>query len=151
MKFRRLFLQQTALSAVFLLLPPVSTWAQTAAPVRVVLQGRDPVAYFTEGRPVMGSPQFKLDWDEQRFHFASAANRDRFAADPERYAPQFAGYCLGTLARGGRAEADPEAWVIAGGRLYLFGQVKFKDMALKDPAWLAEKVAAAGDHWRTRR
>lgn len=148
MPSRRDAIRTTGTTLVVLL---VNGPALGAEPMRVVLKGHDPVAYFTEGRPVMGSPQFMLDWDEQRFYFASGANRDKFMAAPERFAPQFAGYCTGTMARGAKAEADPEAWVIANGRLYLFGHVKFKEQALKDPAWLAEKVATAGDNWRARK
>ena len=154
MNSRRLWLQESALSALsaaVLLLPLAPARAQGAAPLRVVLQGHDPVAYFTESRPVMGSPQFKLDWDDQRYHFANAANRDRFAADPDRYAPQFAGYCTGTMSKGGKAEADPQAWIIADGKLFLFGQVKFRDLAKNDPAWLAGTVVAANDQWRVRK
>ena len=54
----------------------------------VAIEGTDPVAYFTEGRPVEGSPEFSHHHAGVTWHFASAANRDAFAADPGRYAPQ---------------------------------------------------------------
>ena len=57
------------------------------------IEGYDPVAYFTEGRPVEGASAFSHDWMGATWYFASAENRDRFAADPERYAPQYGGYC----------------------------------------------------------
>jgi YHS domain-containing protein len=150
----RAFLQQIFLAFVFLLLPGAASFAQSdpSKPLRVVLKGHDPVAYFTDGKPVKGDPKISYDWDEGRYLFSKAGNRDKFAANPERYAPQFDGYCTGTMAGGrGRAETDPEAWIISDGRLYLFGEVKFKDMAEKDPAWLAGKIVAANEHWRAKK
>jgi YHS domain-containing protein len=136
-----------------LLLPVAESFAQnhqSKAP-RVVLKGHDPIAYFTERKPVKGNPSISYDWDGERYLFASVANRNKFAANPEQYAPQFGGYCTGTMARGAQAEADPAAFIIADGKLYMFGHTKFKDMAEKDSAWLAGKVVAASDHWRTKK
>lgn len=149
---RPLFLQQIFLAFVFLLSPVAASFAQSTSSVslRVVLKGHDPVAYFFEGRPVKGSPEIKFDWDGERYHFANAGNRDKFAADPERYAPQFDGYCTGSMAKGVRNEGDPEAWIISGGKLYVFGQVKFKDMAHKDPRWFAQTVVEAREKWRAK-
>lgn len=153
MNARRVFVQRILPAFAFLALPGAATFAQSdpSAPLRVVLKGHDPVAYFAEGRPVKGSPEIKHDWDGERYLFSNAGNRSKFAADPERYAPQFSGYCTGTMARGARLEADPEAWVISDGKLYVFGAVKAKEMAEKDPRWLAEKVAAAGENWRANK
>ena len=149
----RVFVQRILLALAFLLLPGAASFAQSdpSTPLRVVLKGHDPVAYFTEGRPVKGSPEIKHDWDGERYLFSNAGNRDKFAANPERYAPQFGGYCTGSMSRGVRAEADPEAWVISDGRLYVFAAVKAKEIAEKDPRWLAEKVAAARENWRSNK
>jgi len=149
----RAILHYILLPLAALLLPVAGCFAQAdqSKPVRVVLKGHDPVAYFTEHKPVKGNPSISYDWDGERYLFASAANRSKFAATPERYAPQFGGYCTGTMARGARAEADPAAFIIADGKLYMFGQTKFKDMAEKDSAWLAGKVVVASDHWRTKK
>ena len=57
------------------------------------INSTDAVAYFTMGKPVEGSSDFAHDWNGATFHFASAENRDLFAASPEKYAPQFGGYC----------------------------------------------------------
>jgi hypothetical protein len=118
---------------------------------RVMLKGHDPVAYFTEGRPVKGLPQFTHDWDGDRYQFASAANRDKFIADPDRYAPQFGGYCTGSMSRNVVNEMHPEAWIISDGKLYVFGQPKFRELALKDPQWLASRVPLATVNWKERR
>lgn len=145
----RIFTQQSFVAVLLILFPIAASFAQgsRAEPLRVVLKGHDPVAYFTAGRPVKGSPQFSYDWDGSRYYFASSKNRDLFVANPDRYAPSYGGYCTGSMARGVRAEADPEAWVISDGRLFVFGDVKFKEIAQKDPKWLALRVADAGKHW----
>ena len=83
------------------------------------IKGYDPVAYFTEGRPVEGSRRHSHDWNGVTWRFSSAANRDLFIADPEAYAPQYGGYCAWAVAEGYTADIDPEAWHIADGKLYL--------------------------------
>jgi len=83
------------------------------------LSGYDPVAYFTEGRPVEGSAEFTTEWMGGEWRFASAANRARFLESPERYAPQYGGYCAWAMARGEAVSSDPQAWSIVGGKLYL--------------------------------
>jgi YHS domain-containing protein len=131
----------------FVLLPVAAGFAQDKATIRVVLNGHDPVAYFTDGKPVKGSPEFSLDWDEARYYFANARNRDTFKADPDRYAPRFAGYCTGSMARGVRNEGNPEAWIIADGKLYVFGGVKFRDMAANDRQKLVAWIDGATANW----
>lgn len=83
------------------------------------IDGTDPVAYFTMGKPVKGSSDFAHDWNGATFHFASAENRDAFAASPEKYAPQYGGYCAWAVSQGYTAATDPEAWTIVDGKLYL--------------------------------
>lgn len=85
----------------------------------LALSGYDAVAYFTQARAVKGSPSFEHTWSGVRWRFASAADRDAFAASPEKYAPQFGGYCSYGVSRGLAVPGDPEAWKIVGGRLYL--------------------------------
>lgn len=85
----------------------------------VAIEGYDPVAYFTDGKPVEGSDDFTVDHNGATWHFASAANRDAFAADPEAYAPQYGGYCAWAVSQGYTAPIDPAAWKIVDGKLYL--------------------------------
>ncbi len=63
----------------------------------VAIHGYDTVAYFTEGKPVKGSGDFEQVWQDSRWQFASATNRDLFTANPDRYAPQYGGYCSGSV------------------------------------------------------
>lgn len=83
------------------------------------IRGYDPVAYFTEGKPVKGKAEFTHRWKGATWRFASAANRDRFAAAPEKYAPQYGGYCAYGVASGYAVKIEPDAWRIVDGKLYL--------------------------------
>lgn len=85
----------------------------------VAIGGYDAVAYFTDGKAVPGQPGITLEHEGAVWRFASEANRDAFKADPQRYAPQYGGYCAWAVASGYTAKGDPDAWTIADGRLYL--------------------------------
>lgn len=85
----------------------------------IAVSGTDVVAYFTEGRPVAGRAEFTHRWQGAAWRFASAANRDRFAADPARYAPAYGGFCAYAVSEGYTAPIDPAAWKIVEGRLFL--------------------------------
>lgn len=96
----------------------------------VAIKGYDTVAYFTNGRAIKGDPEFVFDWNSAQWRFASAAHRDMFSANPERYAPRFGGHCSMGLTKGRLVSADPEAWTIIDGKLYLYfskeGREKFR-------------------------
>ncbi len=94
--------------------------AAESAPLAI--KGYDPVAYFTIAAPAHGLPGLEYEWDENRYRFARPEHRDLFKADSARYAPQFAGFCAVALGRGELEEANPEYWLIADGKLYLFGK-----------------------------
>ena len=94
--------------------------AQDAVPLAI--RGYDPVAYFTLQRATAGLPGLEYVWDEHVYRFANAAHRERFKADPVRYAPQFTNFCAIALSRGEVREANPEYWLISDGKLYLFGK-----------------------------
>jgi len=78
----------------------------------------DPVAYFTEGRPVRGSKALTATYKGVKYAFSSKANRARFSADPEKYTPQYGGYCAYGVVHGSKSDIDPEVWEIVDGRLY---------------------------------
>ena len=85
----------------------------------VAASGYDAVAYFTEGKPVEGSGDFTADYNGATWRFESSANRDVFLEDPERFAPQYGGYCAWAVSQGYTAAIDPDAWRIEDGKLYL--------------------------------
>ncbi len=110
----------------------------------LAVSGHDPVAFFEEGRAVEGSRSFEHKWNGATWRFASARNRDAFAAAPERYAPQYGGYCAWAVAQGYTASADPKQWSIVDGRLYLNYDADVNAKWKKDVPGF---IAAADRHW----
>ena len=88
-------------------------WGNTA------IKGYDPVAYFTENRPVKGSKEFQHQWMEANWRFSSRENLELFKAKPEKYAPQYGGYCAWAVAQNDTAGIDPKQFTILNGKLYL--------------------------------
>ena len=85
----------------------------------VAVGGYDPVAYFSEKKPVPGKAEFTHAHDGAVWRFSSAANRDTFKADPAKYAPQYGGYCAWAVSQGYTAKGDPNVWSLVDGKLYL--------------------------------
>lgn len=85
----------------------------------LALHGYDPVAYFTEGRPVRGSDSLVEVHDGVAYRFSSEAHQDAFAADPDRYVPQYGGFCAYGVAVGKKFDGDPHLWLVEDGKLYL--------------------------------
>jgi YHS domain-containing protein len=112
----------------------------------VALRGYDPVAYFTQGQPVKGVPQFQAQHQGAVFHFASQASRDAFAAAPEKYAPQYGGYCAFGMASGYKAATDPTAFTINDNKLYLNYNREVQKMWSADAAGFINK---ADQNWPT--
>ena len=91
-----------------------------------------------------GSSEFTFAFDDTTYWFTSAEHRALFAADPEHYAPQFDGYCAIQVSRGLKLEADPEAWTITNGKLYVFSAKPGVPMFQEQPVAIAEK---ARENW----
>ena len=108
---------------------------------KLAMKGFDPVSYFTDGQPGKGQTKFAHVWDGETYLFVSAENRDRFARDPERYAPVFPGYCAAALSLGRIMRADPEQWLIIEGKLYFFAGPKGRQMALERPSLVKQSEA----------
>ncbi len=86
---------------------------------RGAINGYDPVAYFENGEPVKGEKEFSHTWEGAKWYFSSAANRDLFMISPEKYAPQFGGFCAYGVHNGYKIHADPHSWTIYEGMLFL--------------------------------
>jgi YHS domain-containing protein len=99
--------------------PPKSPVATPNATEGLALHGYDPVAYFTLREATQGSPDIRLAWQGVIYQFASQQHREMFVADPNRYLPQYGGYCAIAMAWGRIADIDPESWAIVDQRLYL--------------------------------
>ena len=81
--------------------------------------GYDPVAYFTDGKPIKGDAAHTLVWKGAEWRFVSAANKAKFEATPEAYAPQYGGYCAFAVSKGYTAKTEPDAFTVHEGKLYL--------------------------------
>ena len=114
--------------------------AKPSSGERVALNGYDPVAYFTDGRPVKGSPEFSASFDGTAYQFKNAQHRAMFVADPDRYAPQYKAYCAITISRGAKQEVDPEAFLIWNGKLYMFAGKQGIDMFKAEAAAIVAKA-----------
>lgn len=110
----------------------------------VAIKGYDTVAYFTDGRAIRGKSEYLFNWNDASWYFSKSENRDLFAANPERYAPQFGGHCAYGLAKGKLVAADPEEWTIVDGKLYMKYNRSFRD------TWRQNKIASikkAEENW----
>jgi YHS domain-containing protein len=85
----------------------------------IALNGHDPVAFFTDGKPVHGDPAITSTYKGAKYLFASKAHKAQFDADPEKYVPQFGGYCAYGAALGALFPVDVSTWQIRNGKLYL--------------------------------
>jgi hypothetical protein len=101
----------------------------------VMLLGHDPVAYFTAGKPTYGDPAIKSTLPERTYYFASVANKRLFDAAPEKYEPQYGGFCASGAAFALKLGSDPTEFEIVGGKLYIFGDVVGHEAWSIDPAW----------------
>jgi hypothetical protein len=121
-----------------------AAWGET----RLAISGYDPVAYFTDGKPVPGLTEFEHLWHDARWRFASAAHRDLFVGDPNRYAPQYDGYCAGGVSSDAphKDTVDPEAWAIVDGKLYLTHTTRSLGRWSQNQA---EKIKTADQNWPT--
>lgn len=127
-KRKRLCAGFAAAAAVLMALlpgPPASVAATTERLVvdwhtGLAIGGYDPVAFFTDGRPTAGSANFELRYAGAIWRFRNVGNREAFAAQPDVYMPKFGGYDPIGVTRGVAVAGNPNAWLIAGERLYLF-------------------------------
>lgn len=110
----------------------------------LAIQGYDPVAYFTEGAPVEGKESIQLMWMGATWRFSSAANREAFERNPQKYAPQYGGYCAYAASQGYAAASDPETFTLYEGKLYLNHSRPVRSVWARDRA---QNVAKADATW----
>ena len=115
-------MMKTVLGSVFALF--MAIMASPALAVDVThstpgISGYDPVAYFTESKPVKGSGYHVAEHQGVTYVFASKDHKEMFEANPEKYVPAYGGYCAYGVAVGKKFVSDPEAWKIVQGKLYL--------------------------------
>ena len=99
---------------------------------RAAIKGYDPVAYFTENKPVKGSKEISLEYKGAKWLFSSEENRNLFVANPEKYEPQFGGYCAYAVSQNTTASIKPNYFTIHEGKLYLNFSKSVNKRWLKD-------------------
>lgn len=112
---------------------------------QLALKGYDPVAYFDAGVPTAGKSRFSHTYKGVEYRFVSATNRDKFAANPRRFEPQYGGFCAFGTSVGLKLEVDPEAFEIVDGKLYLNNSLDIHRMWLENPEG---RVKAANANWK---
>lgn len=132
--------------AVLVGVSPLATsfTALAAEEASLAIKGYDPVAYFTEKRPMVGDLQYQHQWDGHRYRFASAKHLELFKADPERYLPQYSIWCAAALSQGFKVSGNPEYWLVVDGRLYLFSKPIGPERMKADPVAMKTK---ADENW----
>lgn len=111
----------------------------------VAIDGYDPVAYFTRSEPKKGSPKYTAGYKDAIYYFSSAKNRNSFRKAPEKYAPVYGGYCAMGVALNKKLDADPTAWKIVDGKLYLNLNKKIQKRWIED---IPGNLETATENWQ---
>lgn len=111
------------------------------------IRGYDPVGYHLRGEPVQGSPEFTSEYNGATWYFSSSEHRELFESDPEKFAPQYGGYCAYAMSRNFVVSIDPNAWKIVDDKLYLNYSPGVRRTWLKDIPGNVEKADA---NWQNK-
>lgn len=129
-----------------LLLSPAFGQQEIFSRSNEAIQGYDPIAYFKESKPAKGKEELSYAWKGTTWYFSTVQNLADFKATPEKFAPQFGGYCAYGVADGHKAPTSPDAWTIVDGKLYLNYDKGVRELWLKDQKAFIQK---ANDNWPT--
>jgi YHS domain-containing protein len=114
---------------------------------KIAIKGYDVVSYFTDSKAEKGEAKYSHTWNNQVWHFSSQTHKELFAKNPEKYAPQYGGFCAFAMAFDQEAPVDPEHWDIVDGKLYLnYNQETQKKWSADIPA----QIKKADINWRKR-
>lgn len=114
---------------------------------QVAIHGFDPVAYFTLGRAMTGSEQITHKHLGSTWQFANRQHLDLFSQNPEKYMPQYGGFCAYAASQGAKADIDPVAWRIIDNKLYLNYDLRVQKVWASN---LSEHIQAADEYWSTQ-
>ncbi len=140
-------MKKRILLAAFIVASTVSLFGQKAEVFNTsneAIRGYDPVAYFTDGKPVRGNEDLSYQWKNANWFFSTKQNLDLFTKNPEKYAPQYGGYCAYGMSEGHKAPTDPNAWTIVDGKLYLNYSLDVKEKWKKDQM---QRIDKADKNW----
>lgn len=108
------------------------------------IRGYDPVSYFIDGKPIAGKEEFVYTWNNANWYFSDQQHLDSFKVNPDRYIPQYGGYCAYGMYEGHKAPTSPDAWTIVDGKLYFNYNLKVRDL-WRDKK--EEKITIADNNW----
>lgn len=130
------------LATIFLLITSVAKAQKSEVFITdgKAIKGYDPVAFFKESKPVKGVESLSYQYNDATWLFSSKTNLDAFKKDPEKYAPQYGGYCAYGTAGGHKAPTQTNTWTIVDGKLYFNYNDKVKESWNKQQAELIEKA-----------
>ena len=138
------------MSSILLLLSFLSQLAMAGGAVfqddGLAIRGYDPVSYHTLRKATKGSSQHTYQWNNATWHFANQSNKNLFAADPNKYAPQYGGFCAYAASKGALAPTDPHAWTVRGDKLYLNYSMSVRSTWRKN---VESNITLADKNWLT--
>ena len=135
-----------ALLALLLSLTCIAQTTHYSSTNGTAIKGYDPVAYFLQNKVIEGSDEFTTDWSDSKWKFSTKANLDSFKIAPEKYAPQYGGYCAYGCSENHKSPTDPNAWTIVNNKLYLNYNLKVKEYWKKETE---KRIATADANWTT--
>lgn len=138
-----------ALLNILLVIASLTSFAQESvifAPEGLALKGYDPVAIFKESKTVKGSDSLSYTWMKASWHFSSRENLEAFMNDPEKYAPQYGGYCAYGVSEGHKAPTEIDTWTIVDDKLYFNYNHNVKKKWDQDRE---RHIKSADEQWKT--
>ncbi|MDR3712650.1 MAG: YHS domain-containing (seleno)protein [Puia sp.] len=142
-------MKKTFILALIMLTAVCSIRAQKAEVFAVngkAIKGYDAVAFFTVSKPVMGQDSLSYTWKDVAWLFSTRENLEAFKANPEKFAPQYGGYCAFGAALGHKAPTETDTWSVSNDKLYFNYSKQVKEQWLKDKQTNIEK---ADQNWTT--
>lgn len=143
-------IRKLVIAFAFTFFSAAAVWA--ADPIRttwignLAIEGYDAVAYFTENQAVKGNEDYELEWENANWRFSSAENLAAFQEDPERYAPQYGGYCAWAVSNGATAGVDPKQFSVVDDKLYLNYNANIQNQWVKEQD---RRIELADEYWPT--
>ncbi len=110
----------------------------------LALKGYDTTAYFAHQQAHAGAERHSVNWKGVEWRFTTAHEAEQFTATPDKFAPQFGGYCTRAMAIKREVPADPKVWRIHDGKLYVFYAAKGGKLFDKNPT---QMITDAQAHW----
>ena len=138
-------MKQVIISFVVLLLfGQVNAQSEVFAPAGTAINGYDAVAFFRESKPVKGSAMYSYQYRDAKWLFTSSENLDMFVNMPEKYAPQYGGYCAYGISEGHKATTQPDTWTIVNDKLYFNYNKQVKQLWMKEQG---PRIKIADEKW----